>query len=74
MQFIDAWNFDVRAMKKSCVHNRSAGRSVDTIRGVQPFFIATARGERLEALRREVLAPFATTPSHAARVRTLIES
>ncbi len=20
MQFIDAWNFDVRAMKKSCVH------------------------------------------------------
>lgn len=58
MQFIDAWNFDLRAMKKSCVHiAQPDGRLI-------PFeaFNLLYRDEqsaRLAALRREVRAPFA---------------
>jgi hypothetical protein len=57
MQFIDAWNFDVRAMKKSCVHiAQPDGRLI-------PFeaFNLLYRDEkaaRLAELRSEVMAPF----------------
>jgi hypothetical protein len=52
MQFIDAWSFDVRAMKKSCVHIvQPDGRLI-------PFeafnlFYRDGRTAKLAALRRE---------------------
>jgi 7,8-dihydro-6-hydroxymethylpterin dimethyltransferase len=58
MQFIDAWNFDTRAMKKSCVHIvQPDGRLI-------PFeafnlFYRDDRAARLVELRREARAPFA---------------
>jgi len=58
MQFIDAWNFDLRAMKKSCVHIvQPDGR-------LMPFeafnlLYRDANAERLRALREEVRLPFA---------------
>ncbi len=58
MQFIDAWNFDVRAMKKSCVHiAQPDGRLIP----FEAFNLLYRDGKaaRLEELRREVLAPFA---------------
>lgn len=64
MQFIDAWNFDVRAMKKSCVHiAQPAGRLI-------PFeafnlLYRDGRSERLAALRREVMLPFAAATTSA---------
>ena len=57
MQFIDAWNFDTRAMKKSCVHIvQPDGRLI-------PFeafnlFYRDDKAARLDQLRREVRAPF----------------
>ena len=60
MQFIDAWNFDLRAMKKSCVHiAQPDGRLIP----FEAFNLLYRDGQaaRLEALRREVSAPFATT-------------
>jgi uncharacterized radical SAM superfamily Fe-S cluster-containing enzyme len=62
MQFIDAWNFDVRAMKKSCVHiAQPDGRLIP----FEAFNLLYRDGnaERLALLRREVRAPFvAATP------------
>jgi uncharacterized radical SAM superfamily Fe-S cluster-containing enzyme len=61
MQFIDAWNFDVRAMKKSCVHiAQPDGRLIP----FEAFNLLYRDGKaaRLDALRREVLAPYAMTP------------
>ena len=65
MQFIDAWNFDVRAMKKSCVHIAQPDGRLIPFEAFNLFY-RDGKSERLEALRREVLAPFATTPSPAA--------
>ncbi|WP_323787500.1 radical SAM protein [Psychroserpens sp.] len=53
MQFIDAYNFDVRAIKKSCVH------IVDKDNKIIPFetmnlFYRDDKKERLEELRNEV--------------------
>jgi 7,8-dihydro-6-hydroxymethylpterin dimethyltransferase len=58
MQFIDAWNFDVRAMKKSCVHiAQPDGRLIP----FEAFNLLYRDGNarRLAELRREVRAPFA---------------
>jgi 7,8-dihydro-6-hydroxymethylpterin dimethyltransferase len=58
MQFIDAWNFDVRAMKKSCIHiAQPDGRLIP----FEAFNLLYRDGQskRLAELRREVLAPFA---------------
>jgi uncharacterized radical SAM superfamily Fe-S cluster-containing enzyme len=54
MQFIDAYNFDVRAIKKSCVH------IVDKDNKIIPFetmnlFYRDDKKERLKALRNEVI-------------------
>ena len=53
MQFIDAYNFDVRAIKKSCVH------IVDKDNKIIPFetmnlFYRDDKKERLEVLRQEI--------------------
>ena len=53
MQFIDAYNFDVRAIKKSCVH------IVDKDNKIIPFetmnlFYRDDKKERLEELRNEI--------------------
>ena len=57
MQFIDAWNFDVRAMKKSCVHIAQPDGRLIPFEAFNLFY-RDGKSERLEALRREVLAPF----------------
>ena len=62
MQFIDAWNFDVRAMKKSCVHIAQPDGRLIPFEAFNLFY-RDGKNERLEALRREVLAPFSKTPS-----------
>jgi uncharacterized radical SAM superfamily Fe-S cluster-containing enzyme len=54
MQFIDAYNFDVRAIKKSCVH------IVDKDNKIIPFetmnlFYRDDKKARLEALRNEII-------------------
>jgi len=54
MQFIDAYNFDVRAIKKSCVH------IVDKDNKIIPFetmnlFYRDDKKERLEQLRSEII-------------------
>ncbi|WCO01705.1 radical SAM protein [Psychroserpens ponticola] len=54
MQFIDAYNFDVRAIKKSCVH------IVDKDNKIIPFetmnlFYRDDKKERLEELRNQIL-------------------
>ncbi len=54
MQFIDAYNFDVRAIKKSCVH------IVDKDYKIIPFetmnlFYRDDKKARLEALKKEIL-------------------
>jgi len=61
MAFMDAANFDLRAMKKSCVHiAQPDGASI-------PFeafnlFYRDGRRSRLEELRAEAAAPFQGTP------------
>lgn len=62
MQFIDAWSFDVRAMKKSCVHiAQPDGRLIP----FEAFNLLYRDGKaaRLEELRREVIAPFSAAGS-----------
>ena len=58
MQFIDAWNFDVRAMKKSCVHIAQPDGRLIPFEAFNLFY-RDRNVERLEVLRREVLAPYA---------------
>jgi uncharacterized radical SAM superfamily Fe-S cluster-containing enzyme len=57
MQFIDAWNFDVRAMKKSCVHIAQPDGRLIPFEAFNLFY-RDGRQARLEELRREVRAPF----------------
>lgn len=58
MQFIDAWNFDVRAMKKSCVHIAQPDGRLIPFEAFNLFY-RDGRQARLEELRQEVRAPFA---------------
>ena len=57
MQFIDAWNFDTRAMKKSCVHIAQPDGKLMPFEAFNLFY-RDDRRKRLEELRREVRAPF----------------
>ncbi len=58
MQFIDAWNFDLRAMKKSCVHIAQPDGRLIPFEAFNLLY-RDARTERLEALRRDAIMPFA---------------
>ena len=58
MQFIDAWSFDTRAMKKSCVHIAQPDGKLMPFEAFNLFY-RDGRQARLEELRREVRAPFA---------------
>jgi uncharacterized radical SAM superfamily Fe-S cluster-containing enzyme len=58
MQFIDAWNFDIRAMKKSCVHIAQPDGRLIPFEAFNLFY-RDGRRARLEELRQEVRAPFA---------------
>ena len=65
MQFIDAWNFDVRAMKKSCVHIAQPDGRLIPFEAFNLLY-RDGRAAKLAELRREVLAPFrspGTTPT-----------
>jgi uncharacterized radical SAM superfamily Fe-S cluster-containing enzyme len=57
MQFIDAWNFDVRAMKKSCVHIAQPDGRLIPFEAFNLLY-RDDRSKRLAALRSEALAPF----------------
>jgi uncharacterized radical SAM superfamily Fe-S cluster-containing enzyme len=61
MQFIDAWNFDLRAMKKSCVHIAQPDGRLIPFEAFNLFY-RDDRKARLDELRREVRAPFASEP------------
>jgi len=56
MQFIDAWNFDVRAMKKSCVHIAQPDGRLIPFEAFNLLY-RDGKSQRLDELRREVLAP-----------------
>jgi uncharacterized radical SAM superfamily Fe-S cluster-containing enzyme len=58
MQFIDAWSFDVRAMKKSCVHIAQPDGKLIPFESFNLFYREPAQRRRLEELRREARAPF----------------
>jgi len=57
MQFIDAWNFDVRAMKKSCVHIAQPDGRLIPFEAFNLLY-RDGQSERLAQLRREAVAPF----------------
>jgi hypothetical protein len=57
MQFIDAFNFDLRAMKKSCVHIAQPDGRLIPFEAFNLLY-RDGRRNRLEALRREVKLPF----------------
>ena len=59
MQFIDAWSFDARAMKKSCVHIAQPDGKLMPFEAFNLLY-RDGRQARLEELRREVRAPFDT--------------
>jgi uncharacterized radical SAM superfamily Fe-S cluster-containing enzyme len=54
----------VRTVKKSCVHIAQPDGRLIPFEAFNLLY-CDGKGERLEALRREVLAPFAATPSSA---------
>jgi 7,8-dihydro-6-hydroxymethylpterin dimethyltransferase len=62
MQFIDAWNFDMRAMKKSCVHIAQPDGRLIPFEAFNLLY-RDGQAERLAELRREVLAPFVSSPA-----------
>jgi len=67
MQFFDAHAFDLRGVKKSCVHIVQPNGEIipfDTFN----LFYRDGRRERLEELRREI-RPAAFEPTHAEEVR-----
>ncbi len=53
MQFIDAYNFDVRAIKKSCVHIVSKDYKIIPFETMNLFYRDEAKREYLEKLRKE---------------------
>jgi uncharacterized radical SAM superfamily Fe-S cluster-containing enzyme len=61
MQFIDAWNFDVRAMKKSCVHIAQPDGRLIPFEAFNLLY-RDGKAERLADLRREVRAPYVAAP------------
>ena len=65
MQFIDAWNFDVRAMKKSCVHIAQPDGRLIPFEAFNLLY-RDGRASRLDELRREVLLPFAANQQQRA--------
>jgi uncharacterized radical SAM superfamily Fe-S cluster-containing enzyme len=64
MQFIDAWNFDVRAMKKSCVHIAQPDGRLIPFEAFNLFY-RDGKAQRLDELRREVLAPLSAVQNRA---------
>ncbi|HEY6927090.1 MAG TPA: hypothetical protein VI653_26670, partial [Steroidobacteraceae bacterium] len=65
MQFIDAWSFDARAMKKSCVHIAQPDGKLMPFEAFNLLY-RDGRRARLDELRREVRAPFAKAPGEGA--------
>jgi len=65
MQFIDAWNFDVRAMKKSCVHIAQPDGRLIPFEAFNLLY-RDEKARRLDELRREVLAPFSAADNRAS--------
>lgn len=61
MAFMDAANFDVRAMKKSCVHLVQPDGRIIPFEAFNLFY-RDGRTETLARLRAEVRAPLATRP------------
>ncbi|KAA9327558.1 radical SAM protein [Hymenobacter busanensis] len=53
LQFMDAWNFDVRAVKKSCVHIISKDRKIIPFETMNIFYRDPEKLARLEELRAE---------------------
>jgi len=51
LQFMDAWNFDVRAVKKSCVHIVSKDLQIIPFETMNIFYRDQPKQERLEVLR-----------------------
>ncbi|GAB3835435.1 radical SAM protein [Hymenobacter jeollabukensis] len=51
LQFMDAWNFDVRAVKKSCVHIVSKDNKIIPFETMNIFYRDQPKQERLEVLR-----------------------
>jgi uncharacterized radical SAM superfamily Fe-S cluster-containing enzyme len=64
MQFIDAWNFDVRAMKKSCIHIAQPDGRLIPFEAFNLLY-RDGKAQRLDELRQEVLAPFSAVQSNA---------
>jgi prolipoprotein diacylglyceryltransferase len=53
LQFMDAWNFDVRAVKKSCVHIVSKDLKIIPFETMNIFYRDPEKLARLEELRNE---------------------
>ncbi len=51
LQFMDAWNFDVRAVKKSCVHIVSKDLKIIPFETMNIFYRDQQKQEQLEVLR-----------------------
>jgi len=58
MRFIDAYDFDVRAIKKSCVHIVSKEGKIIPFETMNLFYRDEAKRAHLEALRGEQVAAF----------------
>ena len=63
MQFIDAWNFDLRAMKKSCVHIAQPDGRIIPFEAFNLLYRdgLSARLESLRAQHVQRMAPAAAT-------------
>jgi uncharacterized radical SAM superfamily Fe-S cluster-containing enzyme len=57
MQFIDAWNFDIRAMKKSCVHIAQPDGRLIPFEAFNLLY-RDGKSRRLTELRNEIRAPY----------------
>jgi 7,8-dihydro-6-hydroxymethylpterin dimethyltransferase len=53
MRFIDAYDFDVRAIKKSCVHIVSKDQKIIPFETMNLFYRDEEKLEHLEKLRKE---------------------
>jgi hypothetical protein len=53
LQFMDPWNFDVRAVKKSCVHIVSKDLKIIPFETMNIFYRDQEKLARLEELRNE---------------------
>ena len=57
MQFIDAWSFDIRSVKKSCVHIVHPDGRLIPFDTYNLFYRDALESTRLAALRRGEAAP-----------------